>query len=290
MSEDDDKQPKSKDNRRRNKRMRQRGSQTDEELIGEDNSGHHGCTLCKENIERLQLIETKLDKVLLLLPELEQQKTKIASLEESLQFSQKELQELKETVKTTSQKVEEANKKLASLSDLQRRVIKQECYIRRNNIKFFGIKDNDKESPTDTEETLITFLTKEMKIPQEDLDEISFERVHRIPTRARTDKKAHPRPIIAKVSFYKDKEFIKAHIKNLKRGAKFGVTDDFPKEVDDVRKALQPIRKKALQERKMAFFNVEKLIIDNKIYRGPETEPFPFYGNLMESGGNTKLV
>ena len=34
----------------------------------------------------------------------------------------------------------------------------------------------------------------------------------------------------------------------------------------------------------MAFFNVEKLIIENAVYRGPETKNFPLYGRIMESG------
>ena len=123
-----------------------------------------------------------------------------------------------------------------------------------------------------------------MKISQEELDDISFERVHRIPTKATNNIDAKPRPIIAKVSFYQDKEFIKSHIKHLKKGAKFGVADDFSKEVDDVRKALQPVFKKAKQDQRTAFFNVEKLIIDREIYQGPETKKFSFYGKLMESG------
>lgn len=265
---------------RRRKRMRQRNSQTDEDVAAE-NSNHHGCSLCST---KLKQIEEKLDQVLLFMSELERQKKKIAELEESLEFTQKEVKELKESVKSTSAELSEANEKLTSLSKLERRQIKLECYTRRSNIKFFGINDNDKESPIDTEETLRHFLTKEMKISRDDVDNIEFERVHRIPTRPTAEKKSNPRPIIAKVSFYQDKEFIKAHIKNLRKGSKFGVADDFPKEVDKVRKDLQPVLKKAKQERKLAFFNVEKLIIDGKIYRGPETKRFSFYGRLMESG------
>jgi len=40
---------------------------------------------------------------------------------------------------------------------------KPECYNRRNIIKLFGMKDLDKESVKDTEETLRNFLNKEMK-------------------------------------------------------------------------------------------------------------------------------
>ena len=105
-----------------------------------------------------------------------------------MQFTQTEVKQLQETVKSTSAQLKEAKKKLASLSELERRQIKQECYTRRSNIKFFGIKDNDEESPSDTEETLRHFLTKEMKIPRGDVDKIEFERVHRIPTKPSTEK------------------------------------------------------------------------------------------------------
>ena len=170
-------------------------------------------------------------------------------------------------VESTTANLQEANKLLEKFSELERRQIKQECYNRRNNIKFFGIKDSDKESLEDTEQTLRNFLTKEMKIRQEDVDNIQFERVHRIP---------FPRPIIAKVSFYQDKEFIKSHTKDIRKGSKYGVADDFPREVDEIRKDLQPVLKKARSEQKTAFFNVEKLLINGFLYHGPETKRFQF--------------
>ena len=165
------------------------------------------------------------------------------------------------------------------------RIIKQECFNRRKNIKFFGVKDVDDESPRDTETTLRKFLKKEMQITNDELENIQFERVHRIPTRPKTSKQVQPRPIIAKVPF-QDKEFIKSHIKNLPRGAKYGIADDFPKEVDAIKKALHPKLKQAREERKMAFFNVEKLVIEGSVhvYDGPETKTFPRYGRIMDSG------
>ena len=115
----------------------------------------------------------------MLLLEIERQKEKVAQLEESLQFTQNEVKELQGTVKSISAELNDAKKKLASISELERRQMKQECFTRRSNIKFFGIKDNHEESPSDTEETLKRFVTKEMKITQGDADSIKFERVHR---------------------------------------------------------------------------------------------------------------
>lgn len=271
---------------RRRKRIRERGSQTDEEGAGEEEH-NHGCTMCSKKLDGIQ---EKLDKVLSMLPEIKQLQAKVVKLEkekndlkESLELSQAEIAELKNEAASTVTKLAAASDKIAKVDELERRLIKQECHNRRNNIKFFGIQDDDHESPKDTERKLRQFLQKEMKIPSGELEDIEFERVHRIPTRPKEDK-GQPRPIIAKVSFFQDKEFIKSRIKNLPKGKKYGVADDFPKEVDEIRKKLHPVLKKAKEQRKMAFFNVEKLIIENAVYRGPETKNFPLYGRIMESG------
>ena len=192
------------------KRIRPEQSlQTDDE----EQQQQDGVKLC---FDKLRLIEEKLDKVLLILPEFDHLKARVVKLEkkkqsitESLQFMQGDLNELRVKVKLTTANLQEAYKLLEKFSKLKRRQIKQECY-NRHNIKFFGMKGSDEESMEDTEETLRNFLTKEMKIRQEDVDNIQFEQVHRIPTKLLAMKKPYPRPIIAKVSFYQDKEFIKS--------------------------------------------------------------------------------
>lgn len=78
--------------------------------------------------------------------------------------------------------------KIVKLEELKHRVMKQECFKRRNNIKFFGISDNEQESPEDTEAVLRNFLHKEMKLSKKHLDDIEFERVHKIPTHVREEK------------------------------------------------------------------------------------------------------
>ena len=130
--------------RRRRNRSRQgnSNSQTEEEVATE-NRNHHGCSPCSN---KLRQIEEKLDKVLLLLPEFEQQK--------------------KKNIRTRRQ----------------------------------------------------------------------FTKVQ-----------------FTKVSSFQDKGFIKAYIKNLRKGAKLGVADDFLKVADEVRKVLQPALKKARQGTEASF-------------------------------------
>ena len=55
-----------------------------------------------------------------------------------------------------------------------------------------------------------------------------FERVHRMPTkRSAKTQMNRPRPIIAKLTFYKDKGCIFKYVKNIDPGLKIGVTDNF---------------------------------------------------------------
>lgn len=281
--------PTSKREARRRKRIRARSSHTDEEeAIGDGEQHEHGCVMCNTKLEEIQ---GKLDKLLSVLPEIQNLKIQVATLKnekeelkESLESTQAEVEALKQQAGVTAAELKAATDKIVKLDELERRVVKQECFNRRNNIKFFGISDNEQESSEDTEAVLRAFLHREMKIPKKHLDEIEFERVHRIPTRVREERiNQHPRPIIAKVSFFKDKQQIKSHIKQLPRGKGFGVADDFPKEVDDIRKELYPVLKKAKRDHKTAFFNVEKLIIDKVVYRGPETKKFTLYGRIMDN-------
>ena len=83
-----------------------------------------------------------------------------------------------------------------------------------------------------------------------------------------------PRPVIAKFSFYQDKEFIWSFVRNLK-GSGIGMSNDFPKE------KLYSILKKAKQDRQSAYFKVDRLIINGQVYRGKETEDLLHYGAIM---------
>ena len=76
------------------------------------------------------------------------------------------------------------------------------------------------------------------------------------------------------------------HVKNINKDLKIGVADYYPKDIEQMRKALLPVLKKAKQEKKKASFSVDKLIVDGQVYRGPETKKLPFrqdYDKLSSS-------
>jgi len=69
---------------------------------------------------------------------------------------------------------------------------------------------------------------------------------------------------------------------NLSKRYNYGISDYFPNEVDEMRKKLYPVLKKA--GRKESLRNVERLILKGALYRGAETRHFPLYGgHLLDS-------
>ena len=123
-------------------------------------------------------------------------------------------------------------------------------------------------------------------MPKEEAADVEFKilRVHRIPTRRSEEyDPGKPRPIIAKLSFYKDKSRIFQYAKNIDRSTKIGLAEDYPKEIDNIRKELLPVLRKAKKENAQAAFNVDKLIINGQIYRGPETKSLPFYARILNA-------
>ena len=158
---------------------------------------------------------------------------------------------------------------------------------RRNNIKFFNVRENEVESSfSDTEKVLRKLLVDKLKMPKEEVADVEFERVHLIPTRRSEEyHPGKPRPIIAKLSFYKDiyKSRIFLCAKNIDRSTKIGVAEDYPKEIDKIRKELLPVLRKAKKENAQAAFNVDKLIINGQIYRGPETISLPYYARILNA-------
>ena len=57
-------------------------------------------------------------------------------------------------------------------------------------------------------------------------------------------------------------------MKNMDPGLRIGITDDYPKKINKMRKALLPVLKKARREKASTSFKVDRLVINGQIYRG----------------------
>ena len=225
--------------------------------------------------------------------EFEKIKARVAALEEENEKLKEasdstatDILNLQTTAASTCHNMAATNDEVNSLKEealkLRRRNIRLEAYTRRESIKIFGMKEAAGESNEENAEELVRELFKsKMEIPREKVENIRFERVHRIPSR-RDRSRSKQRPMIAKFSFYQDKEYIWSFVKNL-RGTKIEIANDFPKEIDKIHETLYPVLKRAKQAKQTAFFKVDKLTINGQIYRGEETENLAHCGLIMNS-------
>ena len=214
-------------------------------------AGSHVDNAALQRIQDLAALKESWTLLLSVLPELKNYKSRINQLEEenkslktSLQYAHAKIENLKAKANVAESQQQKANADQglinSELKELQRRHIKLECHSRRGKLNFFGVKEGERESNSDTETILRDFMRTKLKIPPEDVKEIHFDRVHRISTHIRDGRNSGPRPIIVKLSTYQDKNFIKSFIKNLSKGSNIGISDDFPKEVDEIRKEVIP--------------------------------------------------
>lgn len=156
--------------------------------------------------------------------------------------------------------------KLSSLEkqkdDLHNEVTYLQAQSMRNNLVFTNIPEAPEEKNEDTEVKLRSFLVDKMKIAQDQVDKLSFERVHRMGH----NRNGGYRNIVAKFTLYKEKEFVRKQWKTL-MGTPFFVNEQLPKEVVDKRKRLLPRMKAAREQGKTSWISYDTLYIDGKPIR-----------------------
>ena len=173
---------------------------------------------------------------------------KIKELEDELDFANTERESFKEKF----------DKLKCEINQLRDEKLYMEVYQRRENLRFFGIKEEaDME---DAREVLGGFLKTELGM--ENADQIEFQRVHRVGKRVSSSGK--PRQIIARFLKYPQREEVMSNARKLK-GKNFGISPALPSEILERRKKKMKQFKKAKKDGKTAFFSrtePDKLFID----------------------------
>ncbi|KAL3997010.1 hypothetical protein ACER0C_009666 [Sarotherodon galilaeus] len=194
------------------------------------------------------------------------------SLRESLEFSQQQVETLaaenatlRESVKCLTDNVTQLNRENKKIKET---VIDLQVCGMRDNLVFSGIPEAAGE---DAETTVKSFIKTHLKLPEDTVKNIAFDRVHRIgPMWAATGR---PRPIVAKFGHFKQKEQVKSRGRELK-GTDFSVNDQLPKEILERRRVLFPIRRGFIQKGSRAVIAVDRLYVDGQLYRDPGITPW----------------
>ncbi|XP_072945564.1 uncharacterized protein [Epargyreus clarus] len=129
---------------------------------------------------------------------------------------------------------------------------------RNNNIVIFGLKE-DNNSTLELLSVVLKIFRERLEL---NVEEWEVNKIHRIGKINKESDK--PRPVLLSfVNSLKKKEIMKK--KNLLKNKRIYITEDYPKEVIEIRKALQP---KVIEERSkgnIAYIHYDKLIIkENK--------------------------
>lgn len=127
------------------------------------------------------------------------------------------------------------------------------------NLIITGI---DYSKDEDTEEKLNAFMKEKLNID----NSFDYVSVHRFGKKNRRGT----RPILAKFLRMKDKETVMKNSFKLK-GKNLRIQEQFPKEIEQRRKLLYPVAKKARKEKKKVLLVRDRLFIDGNLFESDET-------------------
>ena len=189
------------------------------------------------------------------------QKT-VSDLEESKNFDSSSITSLNESQKRIDSSHSKILNDLKQTQDQNAKMAEQLIDLKgrsmRDNLLFFGFPEsrhNQRNEPCVSK----IFDFCEIELGLTDVREtVKIDRAHRIGP----PKPSKTRPIVAKFNYYRDKETIKRAAGEKLTNSKFSVGDQFPKEIQQRRRKLVPILKKAQSEGKDAILIYDKLYIN----------------------------
>ena len=155
--------------------------------------------------------------------------------------------------------------------ELRTDLTKQISKSMKINTVFYNVTEGENETVEQTKAKVVSFLTDEMKMPAEEVETLSFLRVHRLGSKTKKDLNKEtspetsstptPRPIIVKF-LDNDKQRVFSYIKNLDR-SKFAVCDQYPTEYQESRLLLKDRMKNDPNISSVSA--EEKRLIDNQL-------------------------
>jgi hypothetical protein len=205
-------------------------------------------------LDKLDLIETRLNSI----------DTDIKDLKHSLTYQQEVVAEVQSVQAVQESKLKVIEEKVGRIEEekakLAREIIDMRAHSMRSNLIFYNIREENTPNEKEEVENKIKSLLRDKELNSE-TEKIEIERAHRL-GRNRTK----PRPIVVKFLRFQDKEMIKRNAYKFK-DIGVGISDQFPKEIQEERKKLYPVFKDARSKGHKAFLVKDKLFINGQIYR-----------------------
>ena len=147
------------------------------------------------------------------------------------------------------------------IDNLKEQYLITEARSMRDNLMFYNIPESSKGAQEDASKTLKSFLADEMRINDEELKQVRFDRVHRIGQK-KNDK---PRVIVAEFNPSYGKNIVMRHCKNLDRTKRYGVNEQLPRELEERKKHLLPKFREARDAQQKPKWSMDKLIVNDRV-------------------------
>ena len=179
--------------------------------------------------------------------------TKVNDLEKSVEFHDQDISDSQKDLKKVQHEADE----------LKMQLLYQGHYSRRENLMFVGNEENGTpfDDVENTKEVTYDFLQRELSFENAQ-SRFEFQRIHRVGKR--TGKK--PCPIIVRFLRYSDREDVLPRAKTSLEGKDYGVFEEMPKELYQLRNAqMKKLQNAKHHQGSTAYFSrkyPEKLFID----------------------------
>ena len=207
--------------------------------------------------KRVREIETELKSMSNIPPRIDDLQRSVSfisdeydTLRSDFSSQQSHLQEMRSFVTNTGKEIE----------GVKDRLVAAEERSMRDNLLFFSIPEKEHEN---AESVLQDFIAQ--KLPSlKTAKPIRFELVHRFGNHKKSN--SSPRPIVAKFSSYKDREAVRHSAKDLKN-TNFGLREQYPWEIVQKRRALQPKLQEARKQKLQASLHRDTLRVQDREYK-----------------------
>lgn len=237
---------------------------------------------------RIETFENRISKTESVVTDVEKSVTFVSEQYETMRTEQdtekvktKVLDKKVADAKTETDELKSALEEVKKMNaELKEEVLDLKSRSMRDNLIFRNIPEMKDEN---TEEVLTLFLSQKLNI-----NNVNFERVHRMhEKKKKTQTVPRPKLIVAKFTFFKDRERVRKAAKMLK-GTDFSIQEQFPGEIEARRKPLYPLLKAARKDEKRASMVKDRLFVEGKEVFAPKAQPdksAPLTGTGTATGG-----
>ncbi|WAQ93695.1 hypothetical protein MAR_006166 [Mya arenaria] len=239
----------------------QTGNSRDVESLAGFSEDVHGDTDVRDSEPGSELTMTEI--LLEIRRDVKNMDRKFDTLKKSVADLKKENLVLKEHNIKLSAEVNTLTKKMSIVeesvtsSDLRSEQI--EMQLKKNNLKLFNVAESPNEIAAELDDNVRKLVRDDLGI---DNSNMSFEDMHRLPG------KQSPRPVHVHFANYIDRKTVLSKFRTKRKSTNLPcrISEDLPQRISKARTDLFPFFKECIDSGKLAYFKLDKLVVDGKMY------------------------